>query len=394
MKKNTDAIKYKGVTYHKVAVSGDVTAEELYDYAQNVEQLYLYLEEFFAAYAEAEVDNEADEGGFLHEAYVVAGEIVSIFRRIPGNRDATITDATKTALGDMIVKHYKDNKQSYQDAYNKSKDAYTAKYIAYKKALYVRADAESESLDGHNLHLYIRNTQELYNNQILPIFKHLLKFKSNRTYSPKRAVDALLPVMAAGAKRYMLEVEKDRETPYHERFTKAARRVAAQEFLSLFDALYQSGEIEEQVGLTKPRFVARQRSAADRLDDFCGGYLYAALWSSTDDNSVPLDKNYTFKDVALECMEQIAKDCTEFQEKHLQPLLDDETYDDVDRLHATEYAGADFWLTRNETGAGFGDGDWPEPIASILTKASEEFGPQDLYVGDDGKIYCYPPPAN
>ncbi|QNP78372.1 hypothetical protein [Agrobacterium tumefaciens] len=51
-------------------------------------------------------------------------------------------------------------------------------------------------------------------------------------------------------------------------------------------------------------------------------------------------------------------------------------------------AGHDFWLTRCGHGAGFWDGDWPEPAASVLTTASEEFGNVDLYVGDDGQIYA------
>lgn len=51
-------------------------------------------------------------------------------------------------------------------------------------------------------------------------------------------------------------------------------------------------------------------------------------------------------------------------------------------------AGHDFWLTRSGHGAGFWDGDWPEPAASTLDKASKEFGNVDLYVGDDGQIHA------
>ncbi|MDH1266753.1 hypothetical protein N5C81_03870 [Rhizobium pusense] len=51
-------------------------------------------------------------------------------------------------------------------------------------------------------------------------------------------------------------------------------------------------------------------------------------------------------------------------------------------------AGHDFWLTRCDHGAGFWDGDWPEPAASALTEASKEFGNIDLYVGDGGQIYA------
>ena len=52
-----------------------------------------------------------------------------------------------------------------------------------------------------------------------------------------------------------------------------------------------------------------------------------------------------------------------------------------------EQAGHDFWLTRNGHGAGFWDGDWPEPYAEILTKGSKAYGEFSIYLGDDGLIY-------
>ena len=51
-------------------------------------------------------------------------------------------------------------------------------------------------------------------------------------------------------------------------------------------------------------------------------------------------------------------------------------------------AGHDFWLTRCGHGAGFWDGDRPEPAATVLTKASKAYGEVDLYIGDDGKVYA------
>ena len=51
-------------------------------------------------------------------------------------------------------------------------------------------------------------------------------------------------------------------------------------------------------------------------------------------------------------------------------------------------AGHDFWLTRNHHGAGFWDGDWPEPQATALTDAAHAFGERNLYLGDDGRIYA------
>ena len=51
-------------------------------------------------------------------------------------------------------------------------------------------------------------------------------------------------------------------------------------------------------------------------------------------------------------------------------------------------AGHDFWLTRNEHGAGFWDGDWPEPYADILTKGAHCYRKFETYLGDNGLIYA------
>jgi hypothetical protein len=51
-----------------------------------------------------------------------------------------------------------------------------------------------------------------------------------------------------------------------------------------------------------------------------------------------------------------------------------------------DYAGHDFWLTRNHHGCGFWDRGLGE-LGDQLTKASQQFDEIDLYVGDDGKLY-------
>ena len=47
----------------------------------------------------------------------------------------------------------------------------------------------------------------------------------------------------------------------------------------------------------------------------------------------------------------------------------------------------DLFLTRNGHGAGFWDGDWPEPEGSVLTLLAEEMGEAEPYAGDDGMLY-------
>lgn len=110
---------------------------------------------------------------------------------------------------------------------------------------------------------------------------------------------------------------------------------------------------------------------------FTAAYLEAALWSSTDDNGDPLDYKYSFSDIAAETLERMLADCKAFQAAHW-----DDIACDLSR------AGHDFWLTRERHGAGFWDGDWPEPAATRLTDASHAFGEFSLYIGDDGKVYA------
>jgi len=112
------------------------------------------------------------------------------------------------------------------------------------------------------------------------------------------------------------------------------------------------------------------------LDIFATQYIVTALWSSTDDNGEPLDDNYNIYDISVKCLEQMKADCAKFQADNRNDIADDPSQ-----------AGHDFWLTRNDHGAGFWDGDWPE-AGERLTKASKAYGEVDLYVGDDGLIYC------
>lgn len=123
------------------------------------------------------------------------------------------------------------------------------------------------------------------------------------------------------------------------------------------------------------------------LDKFTRGYIDCALWSSTDEEGKPLDKNFDISDLAPECLTRMIDDCAKFQEQNGE-LLTSEHYNFAVKYDISEYAGHDFWLTRNRHGAGFWDGDWVSPAGDRLTVAAHNFGECDLYVGDDRKIYC------
>ena len=123
----------------------------------------------------------------------------------------------------------------------------------------------------------------------------------------------------------------------------------------------------------------RVRTGRSALTQFVDSYIETALWSSTDESDEsggePMDKNYGPSDLAPETRRQMFLDAASFYKAN---LMD---FDDPGR------AGHDFWLTRNQHGAGFWDGDYPEPQATRLTKAAQAYGEFDLYIGDDDRIY-------
>lgn len=113
------------------------------------------------------------------------------------------------------------------------------------------------------------------------------------------------------------------------------------------------------------------------------------MWSSTDDNGEPLDTQYSALDLAPETRETMEEHCQRFQADNAEWLAHDYRTEDGAAYGCTieESAGHDFWLTRNGHGAGFWDGDWFEPAASIFTEAAHKFEEFTLYIGDDGQIY-------
>ena len=105
------------------------------------------------------------------------------------------------------------------------------------------------------------------------------------------------------------------------------------------------------------------------------------MWSSNDESDEsggePLDRNYDTSDISDEAKRESRRDVVNFIRKARRYLGDVSPSD----------AGHDFWLTRNGHGAGFWDGDYPEPIGEKLTEISKTFGEVYIYVGDDGEIY-------
>lgn len=128
--------------------------------------------------------------------------------------------------------------------------------------------------------------------------------------------------------------------------------------------------------------------AFDDLDSFTQAYIEAAFFTSDEEVG---DKGYS--DLTPETLASILADCNRFQSSEayltVREAEDNEELGDLFEADGgvSSQAGHDFWLTRNGHGAGFWDGDWPEPHGEALCGVADAFPDVSLYVGGDGKIY-------
>lgn len=113
------------------------------------------------------------------------------------------------------------------------------------------------------------------------------------------------------------------------------------------------------------------------LDEFLQAYLEAALWSSTDENELPLDDRFGIEDFSEEALKQATEDAIDFlkaNEKDLEAAGS-----------SWGYHGHDFWLSRNGHGAGFFDRDYGA-AGDRLQEAAKVYGSLHIIEGGDGKL--------
>lgn len=143
----------------------------------------------------------------------------------------------------------------------------------------------------------------------------------------------------------------------------------------------------------KPEPAPRSVELVASLDDITRSFLVTALWSSTDDSDPEtggdhMDANYDLEDIAPTTIEWATRECQAFLAKCGNALCDGVLIRNSSGSTPEQMAGHDFWLTRNGHGAGFGDGDWADPLDDMLRKLAKTFRQVDLYIGDDGHIHA------
>jgi hypothetical protein len=126
------------------------------------------------------------------------------------------------------------------------------------------------------------------------------------------------------------------------------------------------------------------------LQDFLMSYLIAALWSTNDNadpsGGEPLDDNFDVNDIDAKSINGASSECADFIMANMDDLKEYAGLMRNEEYNGWERAGHDFWLTRNGHGVGF----WDRGLGALgdrLTAAAKVYGSQDIYVGDDRKLY-------
>lgn len=102
-----------------------------------------------------------------------------------------------------------------------------------------------------------------------------------------------------------------------------------------------------------------------------------------------LDEYFGIESFSIAALELAIRDCSAFESENAAILGAAVATGEVKcgpEYNEIERAGHDLWLTRNGHGAGFWDGDWPEPYAKELAEAARRAGQRTLYVSDVGEV--------
>jgi hypothetical protein len=131
-----------------------------------------------------------------------------------------------------------------------------------------------------------------------------------------------------------------------------------------------------------PLATLEEHRAMRSYSEFAQGYLQAMFFTEHD-----VVRNKSLGALSPEAIGELLADCTQFETAARADL--DASSEVSDRCDDTQ-AGRDFWYTRNGAGAGFWDGDWPEPFAKRLDALAKSFGRSDLIASVDGQLHLYP----
>lgn len=121
---------------------------------------------------------------------------------------------------------------------------------------------------------------------------------------------------------------------------------------------------------------------------FTTAYEETLLWSESDEEGENFEDRED--DLSSEAVCNIVTDCAGFLAEAYERIIQaaDSMRNGTEEA-VIKQAGHDFCLTRNGHGAGFWDGDWPQPHAQALTEMAKAYSTQGLFEDEDGTLYTH-----
>ena len=101
--------------------------------------------------------------------------------------------------------------------------------------------------ESRELHLFIDNNYQLYQQQYLPILKMLTRCKRNGSYDSEKAIKAFENLAYTGAKKYRDDYSTFNSDNCIGGFTPATRRLTAIALRDQFEEVYDQGNYSELV---------------------------------------------------------------------------------------------------------------------------------------------------
>ena len=118
------------------------------------------------------------------------------------------------------------------------------------------------------------------------------------------------------------------------------------------------------------------------LERFTDGYMEALYFTDCGDERQPPSD----AEMDVESQKDLEADCRSWWRRFgcfVTTEVCTDAFDDV-----VKQAGIDFHMTRNGHGVGFWEDEWPECYRYMFTNGAKAYGEVDIYLGDDGLIYC------
>jgi hypothetical protein len=122
--------------------------------------------------------------------------------------------------------------------------------------------SNADRVASHELKLFIDNDGQLYERTAVPIRRNLMAKRAQGKYAHKRAVDAFMYLVEAGAKKYNQEFSSG--TPWHALFPLATRRATAEELARSFETMAGTGELDYLLAPSERRRAAAPVAAKSR----------------------------------------------------------------------------------------------------------------------------------